>query len=144
MADQKQLQNVEYFNCLCSMMTGDTRYTCEIKSRSVVAKAEFDRKKTFFTNKVDLNWRIALYDAENWTFWKVDRKYVESFEMLCRRKMEKISWTDNVTNEDVLDRVKEDRNILRTRKEGRLTGLIISCAEIVFWNKLLKERWKKV
>jgi hypothetical protein len=49
-------------------MTDDARYTCEIKSRSVMAKAAFDKKKTFFTNKVDLNWRIALYDAENWTF----------------------------------------------------------------------------
>jgi hypothetical protein len=27
--------------------------------------------------------------------------------------MEKISWTDRVRNEEVLHRVKEDRNILR-------------------------------
>jgi len=28
--------------------------------------------------------------------------------------MDKISWTDRVRNEEVLHRVKEDRNILRT------------------------------
>jgi len=30
--------------------------------------------------------------------------------------MEKISWTDRVKNEDVLHRVKEERNILHTIK----------------------------
>jgi hypothetical protein len=38
-----------------------------------------------------------------------------------------ISWTDRVRNEEVLHRVKMERNILRTKKEGRLTGLVTSC-----------------
>jgi len=37
---------------------------------------------------------------------------LESFEMWCWRRMEKISWPDHVRNEDVLLRVKEQRNIL--------------------------------
>jgi hypothetical protein len=37
---------------------------------------------------------------------------LESFEMLCWRWMEKTSWTDHVRNEEVLLRVKEQRNIL--------------------------------
>jgi hypothetical protein len=57
-------------------------------------------------------WSIALYGAETWTFWAVDQKQLESFEMRCWRRMEKISWTDHVRNEDVLLRVKEQRNIL--------------------------------
>jgi hypothetical protein len=32
--------------------------------------------------------------------------------MWCWRRMEKISWTDHVRNEDVLLRVKEHRNIV--------------------------------
>jgi hypothetical protein len=42
----------------------------------------------------------------------VDQKHLESFEMWCWRRMEKISWTDFVRNEEVLLRVKEQRNIL--------------------------------
>jgi len=38
--------------------------------------------------------------------------HLESFEMWCWRRMEKISWTDHVRNEDVLLRVKKQRNIL--------------------------------
>jgi len=49
---------------------------------------------------------------KTWTLRAVDQKQLESFEMCCWRRMEKISWTDHVRNEDVLLRVKEQRNIL--------------------------------
>jgi hypothetical protein len=83
----KQPENVEYFNYLGSMLTGDARCTHEIKSRIALAKAAFNKKKTVFTSKLGLNlrkklvnsyiWYIALYGAEAWTIWKVDEKYVE-------------------------------------------------------------------
>jgi hypothetical protein len=46
------------------------------------------------------------------TLRAVGQKHLEIFEMWCWRRMEKISWTDHVRNEDVLIRVKEQRNIL--------------------------------
>jgi len=54
---------------------------------------------------------IALYGAETWTLRAVDQKHLGSFEMYWRR-MENISWTDRVRNEEVFNRVKEQRNIL--------------------------------
>jgi hypothetical protein len=57
-------------------------------------------------------WSIALYGAENLTFRAVDQKHPESFEMWCWRRMEEISWTYHVRNEEGLLRVKEQRNIL--------------------------------
>ena len=51
-------------------------------------------------------WSIALYGAESWTLRAMDQKHLECIEMWCRRRMEKISWTDHVRNEDVLLRVK--------------------------------------
>ena len=77
---------------------------------------------------------MALYGAETWTLRAADQKYLENFEMWCWRRIEKISWTDRVRNEEVLLRVKEGRNVLRTvkgRKEGRLTGLVTSCLRTV-------------
>jgi len=55
---------------------------------------------------------MALYGAETWTLRASDQKYLESFEMWCWRRMEKISWTNHVRNEEVLLRVNEQRNIL--------------------------------
>jgi hypothetical protein len=81
MIDQKQLEDVEYFNCLGSMITHDARCTREIKSRIVIAKAVFNKRKTLFTSKLELHlrkkvvkcyiWSIALYDAETRVLWKV-------------------------------------------------------------------------
>jgi hypothetical protein len=41
-------------------------------------------------------WSITLYGAETWMLRAVDQKHLESFEMLCWRRMEKIIWTDHV------------------------------------------------
>jgi hypothetical protein len=61
-------------------------------------------------------WTTTSYGAERWTLRKVDQKYLECFEMWRWRKMEEISWTDRVRNEQVLHRVKEERNIVHTIK----------------------------
>jgi len=45
MIDQKQPENVEY---LGSMLTNDGKCTCEIKSKIAMAKASFNKKKTFY------------------------------------------------------------------------------------------------
>jgi hypothetical protein len=63
-------------------------------------------------------WSIALDGAETWPLRVVDQKHLESFEIWCWR-MEKISWTDHVRNEDVLLRVKEQRNILHEIRERK-------------------------
>jgi hypothetical protein len=114
MVDQKQLENVEYFKYLGSMLTNDGRCTCEIKSRIAMAKAAFNKTRALFTSTVDLElgkklvkcyiWSIALYGAETWTLQAVDQKHMESFEMCCWRRMEKINWTDHVRNEAVQSR----------------------------------------
>jgi hypothetical protein len=118
------------------MITSDARSTREIKSRIAMAKAAFNKKKNLFTSKLEINlrkklvkcyiWSIALYGAETWTLRKEDRKYLESFEMWCWRRMEKISWTDRVRNEEVLHRVKEERNMLHTirRRKANWIGHI--------------------
>ena len=53
MIDQKQLENVEYFNYLGSMVTTGARRTREIKSRIAMKKAELNRKN-------NLHQRIGL------------------------------------------------------------------------------------
>ena len=57
-------------------------------------------------------WSMALYGAETWTLRATDQKRLKSFEMRCWRRMEKISWTNHVRNEEVLLTVNEQRNIL--------------------------------
>jgi hypothetical protein len=82
------------------MIRHDERCTHETKSRIAMAKSAVNRNRTLLTGTLDLNIRkklvkcyirsIVLYGAETWTLWKVDQKYLESFEMCWR--MEKHSW----------------------------------------------------
>jgi hypothetical protein len=51
-------------------------------------------------------WSIALYGAETGTFRAVGQKKLESFEMWCWRRMEKISWTDRLRNEEVILKIQ--------------------------------------
>jgi hypothetical protein len=57
-------------------------------------------------------WSRVFYGAKTSTFQKFDQKRLGSFEMRCWRRMQKISWTGRVRNEEV----KEERNILHTIK----------------------------
>jgi len=68
-----------------------------------------------------------VYGAGTWTLRAVDQKHLERSEMWCWRRMEKISWTDHVRNEEVLLRVKEQRNILHeiSKRKANWIGHIL-------------------
>ena len=63
---------------------------------------------------MDHCWNVTFYGVETRALQKVDQKYLESFEMTHWRRMEKISWADRVSNEEVLHIVMEERNIVHT------------------------------
>jgi hypothetical protein len=104
------------------MLTNDGRCTCESKSKISVVKGAFNKKRALFNGEMDFElrkklvkcciWSVALCGAETGTLRTVDQKHLESFEMLCWRRMEKISWTDHVRNVKALLTIQEQRNIL--------------------------------
>ena len=78
----------------------------------VIAEEAFKRKISLLRSKLMIDirkklvkcyvWSIDLY---GWTLIKLERKYLESFEMWCWRRMEKIKWSEKVTNEEALERI---------------------------------------
>ena len=77
MIDQKQLENVEFFKYLGSILTNDGRCTCEVKCRIAMTQAAFNKKRALFISTFDLElrkklvkcyiWSIAVYGAgEGW------------------------------------------------------------------------------
>jgi hypothetical protein len=123
-------------DCLEYLGSNGARCKYKVTSNTVIAKAAFNEKKILFHSKLDLNLTkkpvvcnirsIVLYANESWTIQKVDQKYLERSEMWYWRRME-ISWTDCVRNEEVLNRDKEERNILQTttRRKANWTGHIL-------------------
>jgi hypothetical protein len=116
------------------MITNDARCTREIKARIVIVKAASNTKKNLIVSKKDLNLRKKLAKCYVWStdflcgtetgaLGIVDQKYLGTFEMRCWRSTEKICWSDRVRDEEVLQRVKEDRNMLQTIKRKKVNWI---------------------
>lgn len=137
------LPAVGNFNYLGSKITKDGRSREDIKSRIAQAKKAFMKKRDLLESKINLGvrkkllktliWSIALYGCETWTVGGPEKKRIEAFEMWCYRRMMKIRWSDKVRNEDVLERVGEERSIWKTivRRRTRLVGHILRHPGIV-------------
>ena len=69
MLNQTQLESVECFKYLGSMLTNDGRRTCEIKCRIAMAKATFNNKKNLFTSTLDLELRRQTTEWNVYIFW---------------------------------------------------------------------------
>ena len=86
-----QLNEVDHFKYLDSVLTRYGYCTKEIKMRIAIAKEAFNRKMSLLTSKLNTElkkklvrcyvWSIALYGSETWTLRQLERKYLESFEM---------------------------------------------------------------
>ncbi|KAJ4434024.1 hypothetical protein ANN_16343 [Periplaneta americana] len=63
---------------------------------------------------------VALYGAETWTLRRSEEKRIERFVMWIWRRMEHAKWTDRIRNEAVLERMSEERMVLKLiRKRER-------------------------
>jgi hypothetical protein len=61
---------------------------------------------------------MDFYGAKNLTLREVDQNYVANLITWAWRRKEKINWAESVRKKGVLQRGKEERNILHTVKEG--------------------------
>ena len=55
---------------------------------------------------------VATYGCETWVINDTEKKKLEAFEMWCWRRMERISWIERKTNEEVLRTVGEKRTLI--------------------------------
>jgi len=118
------VEQVTKFKYLGSYISEDGRCEEEIRVRIGVAKEAFSKRKELLTKKMSkklkkriiktIIWSVALYAAETWTLRKADIRRVSALEMWCWRKMEKISWVERITNDEVLRLVGERRQIVDT------------------------------
>ncbi|KAJ4448616.1 hypothetical protein ANN_00006 [Periplaneta americana] len=87
------------------------------RKRSICGPVEKELRKRLVKCIV---WSVALYGAETWTLRRSEEKRIEAFEMWIWRRMECVKWTDRIRNEAVLERVGEERMMLKLiRKRKR-------------------------
>ena len=128
MIDKKKNGMCGKFQLFGQHGNNDARCIRKIKSRITIIKVAFTKKKDLQTSKLGLNIKnktekyyirsIASYDAETVTLRIVDQSHVESLEMQCWRRIEKIHGTDLMRNAEVLQRVKKERSMLQTTEKN--------------------------
>ena len=59
-----------------------------------------------------LVWPVAMYGCETWTLRKEENNRLSAFEMWAWRKLEKVSYLDKKTNEEVLSSAGEERSFV--------------------------------
>ena len=112
-----RLEQVDRFRYLGALITSDGRCETEIKTRIGIAKNAFNQRKELLSKSLNKNikkriikgivWSVAFYAAETSTYRREDIRRLEAFEMWVWRRMEKVSWRDMKTNEEVLQLVQE-------------------------------------
>jgi len=123
----EQLEQVDKFCYLGSVVTQDAKCHTEIRRRIGIGKDAFYKRKELLRGKLNRNlkkrmvktlvWSVVLYGSETWTLRKEDIRRIEAFEMWIWRRMERVSWKEHKTNEEILQKVGEERSLLKTIRE---------------------------
>ena len=115
--DGTAVEQVGSFNYPGPTVKADGRCVDEIKNRVGIGHVTFSKMKDVLkSTKIPLNtrkrilqcyvWSTLLYGADTWTITKVMKTRIEAFELWAYRRMLTTSWTEKVTNKEVLSRIK--------------------------------------
>ena len=95
----------------------DAKCHRELKRRILIGKEAFSKRIELLRGKANrtlkirmiktLIWSVVVYGSETW---------LEAFEIWTWRTMEKVSWTEHKTNEEVLETIGEKRSFICTIK----------------------------
>jgi len=72
-----------------------------------------------------LEWPVTTYDCESWTLRKNEETRLDAFETKGVRKILRVSWTAEKTNEWVLNKAGVKRELLDTVKARKLAYTMV-------------------
>lgn len=137
MVDGKRIEQVKKFKYLGATLTEDGKCLEDVKGRIAAAKNAFNNRKELLTKRMSkavkkriiksLIWSVALYGCETWTLREEEIGKLNAFEMWTWRRMERVSWKDKKTNEEVLREVGEDKKLVEmiVRRKKNWIGHIL-------------------
>ena len=132
MIDRETVKTVTKFKYLGAIFTSNGDDSTEVKRRICIAKnATVALSKIWKDKNISLDTKkqvpqthvfpIESYGAECWVLKASDKKRLESFEMWCYRRVLRISWTEKITNEEVLEKINCERRLINILDSRKLT-----------------------
>lgn len=128
------VEKVTKYKHLGTNVNENNDHTEEIRSRIGQARNVFNKmRRVFCTKELSLNLKIRLlrcyvfsvlfYGMEAWTLKKNMIDKLEAFELWAYRRILKISWVEKVTNDEVMRRMKKEKEVINTMKVRKLKYL---------------------
>lgn len=125
------VQRVHSYKYLGCIVNDQCDHSVEIKCRIEQARNAFLKLRHLLCNrslKISTRVRLArcyvfsvlMYGVESWTLTQNMSNRLEAFEMWVYRRILKISWTDRISNERVLQMVNKEVEVLKTVKKRKL------------------------
>ena len=114
--DSTNLNAVEYFTYMGSVISSDATVSKDLDNRSSKANSSLGRlsKRVWQSHSLRLTTKIQvhravvvptlLYDADTWVLYRKKIRLLKRFHQRCLRSILGIKWQDHVSNEDVLKR----------------------------------------
>jgi len=132
--NNNDIDEVTSFNYLGSLVTSDGRSEKEIRRRIQISKTAFNKMRTIFTDRklsmpLKLRllrcfvWSTFLYGCESWTLSQKSKKNIEAAELWFYRRMLRIPWTAHETNQSVLQRVGQGKQLLKIIRKRQISFL---------------------
>ena len=108
------VEEVNSFTYLEAQVTRDKGGTLDIKRRTALAYASFNRvNKIWSTRVISRNTKVTLfktlvlsvllYSCDTWKLTKGEEKKLDTFQAKCFRRMLRIRWQQHVKNKEVLE-----------------------------------------
>ena len=102
----------------------------KIKRRIEIARNTFNNMKSVPSSRnISINtrirltkcyvWSTLLYSAEIWTITKTLTKRIDASEMWTYRQMLRISWIENISNEELLNMMKISFKLMKIIKKRK-------------------------
>lgn len=124
------VEQVSSYKYLGSIVNDQCDPRKEVRCRIEQARKTFMNMRRFFVRS-DLSlglrvrmvrcyvFSVLLYGCESWTLDMSLEKKINAFEMYIYRRILRISWTQRITNEEVLNRMRKQRELMLTIKERK-------------------------
>ena len=129
--NDEKLEQVREFKYLGQNITEDGKTENDVKIRIDIAKTRFQEMSNILTSRhISTNLRLRLakcyvystltYGCETRTLSKDSENRINAFEMWVFRRIERIKWTDKITNEEVCRRLNVEKTLLTDIKTRKL------------------------
>ena len=132
--DGRNISQVKRFSYLESVITDDGKCETEIRKRIGMAKDSFKKVQSLFKDrklKMETKFRvlqcyiypILTYASECWNIANAMVERLKALEVWFLRRISIISWTELISNKEVLERAGMERSLLRNIRKRQLEFL---------------------